>query len=245
MSVLVALNTFFPQFRKMAATRVPASLTHHPPMLIMIAGWAGSGKDCAAALLAEEFGFQRFAFADALKADVSRSTGIPLECFHSAQKDRPLAEPCKVYPTAKTPREVLIQHALVCREADPDIYSRGVATEIQEATGRRFGLPHSSEEVHTIPHMGRYVISDWRYLREHQVVASELGEFCQIFRVRIVRPGIKQSAEPSEHDLDGLAMDYVLHNDGSISDLRHAVKHFFHLTVASATVDKSDTRHST
>jgi hypothetical protein len=183
-------------------------------MVIMLAGWAGSGKDCAAALLAEEFGFQRFAFADALKADVSRSTGIPLECLHSAQKDRPLPEPCKAYPTAKTPRDVLIQHALVRRAADPDIYSRGVATEIQEATGRRF------------------VVSDWRYLREHEVVAAELGEFFQIFRVRIARPGIRQSTEPSEHDLDGLAMDYVIHNDGSISDLRHAVKHFFHLASA-------------
>lgn len=184
-------------------------------MVVLLSGWAGSGKDCAAALLAEEFGFQRFAFADALKADVSHTTGIPLGYFHSVHKDHPLVAPCDMYPAAKTPRDVLIQHALVRRAKDPDIYSRGVATEIQSAVGLR------------------YVISDWRYLREYEVVTGELGEFFQIYRVRIVRPGIRQSAEPSEHDLDGIAMDYIIHNDGTISDLRAAVKHFFHVALAT------------
>jgi hypothetical protein len=198
------------------------------PMVILLSGWAGSGKDCAAALLTEEFGFRRLAFADALKSDVSRVTGLPLDCFYTAQKDRPLSIACPVYPTAITPRDVLIQHALVRREVDPDIYSRGVATEILKATGRRAG-----EEVHNFSHTGRFVIADWRYLREHEVVAAELGEMYQIYRVRIDRPGIIQSTEPSEHDLDGLTMDHVIHNNGSISDLRRSVKHFFHLAAAA------------
>jgi hypothetical protein len=74
----------------------------------------------------------------------------------------------------------------------------------------------------------RFIVSDWRYCREHEVLAEELGEFYNIFRVRIERPGVVQSADPSEHDLDGLTMDYVVNNDGKISDLRHAVKQIVH-----------------
>lgn len=200
---------------------------HHTPMVVLVSGWAGAGKDCAAALLVEECGFQRVAFADALKEDVAKVTGLPLDWFYTATKDRPLPEPCTAYPTAKTPRDILLQHALVRRAIDPDVYSKGVAATIMDAPGVRF------------------VVSDWRYRSEHKVIAEELGEFYRIFRVRIERPGIRQSADPSEHDLDNISMDYVITNDGTISDLRHAVKHFYHLALAAAEAHKGDTAHST
>lgn len=192
---------------------------HHVPIVVLVSGWAGAGKDCAAALLVEECGFQRVAFADALKEDVASVTGLPLDLFYTAQKDRPLEHPVAAYPTAKTPRDLLLQHALVRRAVDPDVYSKGVAATIMDSPGTR------------------YVVSDWRYRSEHKVLAEELGEFYNIFRIRIERPGIRQSADPSEHDLDGVRMEYVITNDGTISDLRHAVKHAFHMmlqNVASA-----------
>ena len=185
-------------------------------MVVLVSGWAGAGKDCAAALLVEECGFQRVAFADALKEDAAKVTGLPIECFYTAQKDRPLSAPVAVYPNAKTPRDILLQHALVRRAADPDVYSKGVATTIMDAPGNRV------------------IVSDWRYCREHEVLAEELGEFYNIFRVRIERPGIRQTEDPSEHDLDGLAMDYVIRNDSTISHLRHMVKHWYHLALAEA-----------
>jgi hypothetical protein len=200
---------------------------HHVPIVVLVSGWAGAGKDCAAALLVEECGFQRVAFADALKEDVVKVTGLPLEWFYSAQKDRPLERPCAAYPNAKTPRDILLQHALVRRAVDPDVYSKGVAATIMEAPGVRF------------------VVSDWRYQREHEVLAAELGEFYNIFRIRIERPDVVQSADPSEHDLDGVAMEHVIRNDGTISDLRHAVKHFYHLALASAEAHKGDAAHGT
>jgi hypothetical protein len=200
---------------------------HHVPMVVLVSGWAGAGKDCAAALLVEECGFQRVAFADALKEDVAKVTGMPLDWFYSAQKDRPLERPCAAYPNAKTPRDILLQHALVRRAADPDVYSKGVAATIMETPGVRF------------------VVSDWRYQREHDVLAAELGEFYHIFRIRIERPGVVQSADPSEHDLDGVAMDYVITNNGTISDLRHAVKHCFHMMLATCEANKGDAAHGT
>jgi hypothetical protein len=185
------------------------------PIVVLVSGWAGAGKDCAAALLVEECGFKRVAFADALKEDAATVTGMPLECFYTAQKDRHLSAPVVAYPSAKTPRDILLQHALVRRAVDPDVYSKGVATTIMDGPG------------------SRYVVSDWRYCREHEVLAAELGEFYNIFRVRIERPGVVQSADPSEHDLDGLTMDYVISNYSTISHLRNMVKQLVHLALAS------------
>ena len=203
-------------------------VSHHTvPMVVLVSGWAGAGKDCAAALLVEECGFQRVAFADTLKEDVAKVTGLPLDWFYTAVKDRLLPTPCAAYPIAKTPRDILLQHALVRRAIDPDVYSKGVAATIMEGSGVRF------------------VVSDWRYQREHEVLAAELGEFYHIFRVRIERPGVKQSADPSEHDLDGLHMEHVIRNDGTISDLRHAVKHCFHMMIAIAEAHKSEASHGT
>ena len=36
-------------------------------IIIMVSGWAGSGKDAAASILMDELGFQRLAFADISK----------------------------------------------------------------------------------------------------------------------------------------------------------------------------------
>ena len=61
----------------------------------------------------------------------------------------------------------------------------------------------------------------------------------------MLRPGVVQSADPSEHDLDGVAMDYVITNNGTISDLRHAVKHCFHMMLATCEANKGDAAHGT
>ena len=174
------------------------------PIVVLLSGWAGSGKDAAAALLIEEMGFSRAAFADALKEDVAWRTNLPhsLFCEHHL-KDRLLEDPCPLYPTAKTPRDLLLQHAAQMRITDPDIYSRSVITKIGSYP--------------------RIVISDWRYQREYEYVCKELRA-AKILRCRITRPNIEPSDHPTEHDLDDFPMDIIICNDGCISDLRDALK---------------------
>jgi hypothetical protein len=164
----------------------------------MLSGWAGSGKDAAATLLCEEFGFQRAAFADALKEDVAAATGIPVALFHdTAAKDYPLE--------GVEPRSLLIQHALVARATDPDIYSRRVA-ELLSTTGAQ-----------------RTVISDWRYPREYEYLRRTIPD-AKFIRVRIVRPTVTQRNTDSEKALDGEPMDIVIHNYAGIAGLRDALK---------------------
>jgi len=172
-------------------------------MVVLLSGWAGSGKDAAAALLVEEMNFMRIAFADLLKADVSEKSGIPLSAFHDpVTKDRPVAGLCQV-----TPRQLLLAHARVVRSLDPDIYSRSLVDTVRE-----------SEH-------GRFVVSDWRYKREYAVLRERLGPDALIVRGRILRPGLAVSEDPSEHDLDDETVDFTIMNDGCISDLRDLLKH--------------------
>jgi hypothetical protein len=179
--------------------------------ILMLSGWAGSGKDAAAALLEEEKGWHRVAFAEPLKACVARVTGLPPELFHTAAKDWPLPEPCTLYPTARTPRDLLLQHALQERAVDPDVYARPVLKQILESP----------------PDAAVWVISDWRYRREADYVAEVIaatGDPVRLLRGRVLRPGVIPSADPSEHDLDEEQMDIVIHNVGTISDLRDALR---------------------
>lgn len=167
------------------------------PLVFLLSGWSGSGKDAAAHLLREEMRFERLAFADVLKSDVSQKTGVPLHYFH----DRELKD-----TGVPTPRQLLIDEARVQRLQDPDIYSRRVA-----------------DIIRTTMRSKRYVITDWRYRREYDYFASELGDHVRIIRGRIIRSGIIPSDDPTEHDLDHETFDIVLRNDGTISDLRDAL----------------------
>lgn len=182
------------------------------PLIVFLSGWAGSGKDAAAALLVEERNFMRVAFADALKRDVSHKTDIPLETFHSARKDAQLVRPCKAYPAAKTPRDILLAHAIKARTADPDVYAKAVVAEIEA------GLSTGQQ---------RFVISDWRLRREYEYVAAQFPH-ARLVRARITRPGTVQAADPTEHDLDAELFDHTIVNDGCISDLRDRLRPLVH-----------------
>jgi hypothetical protein len=62
-------------------------------LIVGINAWAGSGKDTAAELLIEEFGFSRVAYADPLKVNVARDFNIKLEDLHSQTgKEAPIRE---------------------------------------------------------------------------------------------------------------------------------------------------------
>ena len=99
-------------------------------IVILLSGWARSGKDTVADHLCATHGFKRVAFADPLKEAVAAETGLPLELFYTAAKGAPLPAPITAYPTAKRPRDLLLEHARRARSQDPDIYARAIVDRI-------------------------------------------------------------------------------------------------------------------
>ena len=171
------------------------------PLIILLSGWAGSGKDSAAELLVDEMSFERVAFADMLKAEVSAVTRIPIAVFReNTLKDMPLKD------IGITPRELLIRHAAERKKIDPDVYSRIVVAHI--LAGQRMC----------------YVVSDWRFRHEYDFIQQYLSDTYHIIKGRIVRSSVNISPDSTEHDLDDEYMDFTVYNNGSISDLRDAIK---------------------
>jgi hypothetical protein len=183
----------------------PAQTTMTTPLtIVMLSGWSGCGKDAAASLMIEEMHFARFAFADAVKEECSLIYALPLERFYHG-KDRPLERPVVAWPSARTPRDLLLLHAADARKKDDALYARMVATAIKSSDAQRI------------------VISDWRHHVEMETLQVEFPD-AQIITVRIVRTAVTQRPECNEHELDGVTPHITIHNDGSISDLRDALK---------------------
>lgn len=187
-------------------------MPHHtgqtPPLVVLLSGWAGSGKDTAAALLVDELEFVRLAYADALKEDAAQLTGIPLSVFHSVRKNAPLTVPVAAFPEARSPRDLLIQRAAAMRTIAPDTYATTVATQIGSS--------------------GCYVVSDWRYVNEYDVMRCTIPKDANLLRVRVVRSDMPALTDPTEHYLDNEVFDAIVQNDGSISDLRDNIKAIVH-----------------
>jgi len=175
-------------------------MLQQPAFIVMLSGWAGSGKDAAASILVTHHGFERVAFADALKIDAAQRSGLPLHTFHSAAKDEPLQSPCSAFPSAKTPRDILLQLALQMRATNPDIYADSIICHIVESAKEQ-----------------QFVVSDWRYRREAQRI-QEMLPTARLLRVRIQRH-LTASSDPSEHDLDNEPMDIIIENNKGLAEL--------------------------
>ncbi len=175
----------------------------------MLSGWAGSGKDAAAALMVEEMGFQREAFADVMKTACARSCHLPLEDFTlPVWKDAPLRRHIKEFPEAKTPRDILLDYGRRKRATDDGIFARHVAENIQAAAAD----------------IDRFVISDWRFPIEYDTL-RRVFPTAHIIRVRVTRASVIPMTTPTEHLLDDAPFDVTIQNDGCISDLRSALHH--------------------
>jgi hypothetical protein len=184
-------------------------MTSDQPIILLLSGYASSGKDAVANLLVDEFGFVRHAFADALKVDCAHLSDLPLSAFHSREKDMPLPKRVSAYPSARTPRDICIQHAVKVRSMDTDAYSRTVARDIQTQIddGR-----------------ARFVISDWRFLSEVAFLKKTFPTL-RIVTCRILRPSVTPFDSASEHELDSYTdFDRSILNNGTLAELRSSIR---------------------
>lgn len=173
-------------------------------MLIGLAGKAQAGKDTAANILVEKHGFERFAFADALK-DVLYEVDpfIPTQNVHLSEYlewlDDNYAEAWDLAKRDNYVRGLLQRTGQAVREWD-DRYWINVVTRL---------IDRGSSE--------RVVITDVRMDNEYQAVIERSG---LVFRV--IRDGAGVNDHVTETALDRYAMPEI-DNNGSLEDLEHRV----------------------
>jgi hypothetical protein len=165
--------------------------------IILLAGYAGSGKDTAGAAL-KLYGYTRYAVADAVKLYSSKRHGFSLDLTHTQDGKA-------TFFNNKTVRQHLIDDSaeLKAIHNDPAYWIRMLAETIKNTQPQKV------------------VITDWRYPAElthlHTVFPT-----AQITTVRISRSCITPSNDPSEHEIDAIPTDYTVKNDTTPEDLAHA-----------------------
>jgi len=184
-------------------------------LLVGLSGYAQAGKDTAARVLIEHFGFKRVAFADALRdvlyalnpmVDVIGADGMPDGVWAvQALVDQIGWEQAKASGPAWSEFTVRKLLQRLGTEAGRQVLGDNiwVDTAMRQVDGLMPG---------EVKYGGRYVITDVRFPNEYQAIKQRGGQVW-----RIVRPGTEPvNAHPSETALDRYSFDASFINDGSI-----------------------------
>jgi len=188
-------------------------------MIYLVAGYAGAGKGVASNYLISTLpSAQEVSFARPIKRWAIDHFGLTMnECFNSADEARragyavTLEEEAAPWEKSEISRWVLQSIGECAREEfNPNFWSIMACDEIT----REDSDPMDG---------GNYIISDWRYPNEKEVVVATFGKDV-IQTIRVVRPDRKPIEAGSEHHSetslsDDMEYDAVFINDRTLEDL--------------------------
>lgn len=187
-----------------------------PGLLIGMSGYAQSGKDTIGKILADEHGFRRLAFANALRAValgadpivglewvLPGDPGIGFEWKHLSELVDQLGwEKAKTNPNVRDFLQKLGTEG--CRRnLGDDVWLKPIERAVRE-----------QPQCHT-------VLTDVRFKNEAQLI-KKLGGVVW----RVTRPGVSSvNGHASERDLDNWVFDHHFINDSTIEELaRHVTE---------------------
>ena len=202
--------------------------------VVLLSGWAGSGKDTCGAILTEKKGYKRFAFADTLKQTIaSPLTGIPLQDFYDRDKKEAKIEIMRVdrgganealflalFPLLEThwarvdgeyywtPRALAVLAGIIGRGVDTNYWVKKTVGAIKKDDCERV------------------VITDVRFENEINEIKKAFSN-CEVVVVRVNRFKENKYSDPSERSLDNYPhFDLVIQNDKSVFDLEKTLCDF-------------------
>lgn len=180
--------------------------------IVGLSGYAQSGKDTAASVLIEKYGFERRAFADPLKQsvvdlnpiigmDIPAATQIELIRFADEYARAGSFDAMKKGDYADEARALWQRQGTeVGRALDPDLWVKATFNSMEDG--------------------GKYVITDARFPNEAQEIKAWGGEVW-----RINRAGVGPvNNHPSETSLDDWNFDLVLQNNSDVDTFKSDVE---------------------
>ena len=178
----------------------------YPEHIWLIRGYAGSGKDTAAAIIAKNLSRANItAFASAVKDFVAAAYDIDRASLDTQEGKR------KLVGEGVTVRDLLIEHAQSekVKHGDPAIWAK---------------------RVQPPPNTVHWILSDWRFLAELKCFRFRFPK-SKIHTIEIVRNGITPLETETEHELDGFVCDVVLDNSSSRISLGNQIEHKIHAEI--------------
>jgi hypothetical protein len=183
--------------------------------LIGLSGYARSGKDEAAKVLVEEFGFKRIAFADKLRGFL-----YALDPIVSVWQDWD-SEPGLV--TVKTVIDRYTWDGYKETMYGPEI--RRLLQRLGTEAGRNtlWDSIWIDAALHDLSPEGKYVVTDARFPNEAAAIQERGGVL-----VRITRDGVgPANNHPSETSLDDYDFHWRISNHGTLEEFRSHVANFY------------------
>lgn len=207
--------------------------------VIAVSGFKGSGKDAVAEYLANEYNFERQAFADTLKNMVSEQYNIPRSwCDDPKYKELPLQQ----YPVVSKDKFTEVIHELLKNEfrdfvdTDQDEVTitkcwtpRALCIllgSINRSINSNYWVQQVINNINLCQEVDRFtghvlninfVISDLRYRSEVEQLRKEFGK--DLITIRINRFNTVNTTDPSEVDLIDSKFDVTIDNKSSLEDL--------------------------
>lgn len=166
--------------------------------LILFSGYIGSGKSFAAEQLNKLLPNSNItAFGAKVKDGTAALFNIPRHLCETQEGKKTL-----IADYGMTVRDLLIQYS----------------SDMKYTHGENVWANIVADEIRNTPHITTWIINDWRYPNELEVLHKAFPE-AQIQTVRINRSTVKSQSFPSEHALDNYPFNHSITNDGSVDEL--------------------------
>lgn len=199
--------------------------------IIGLSGYARSGKDAAAKVLVEEFGFTRVAFADklrdflyALNPIVSyKGWKVKQKAGQSRWRWEDVESGPETFVTVQNVIDAYTWDGYKESEYGPEI--RRLLQRLGTEAGRQtlWDSIWVDAALTGHPDDAKLVVTDCRFPNEAQAIKERGGRLW-----RISRPGVgPANSHASETSLDDWEFDYRLRNNGDLNQLRQLVRRVY------------------
>lgn len=188
-------------------------------MIIGLSGYAQSGKDSIGAILVKNYGFTRYAFADALREMAYQLNPIVVT---SIDENIPLGVDTNLYVKNTRLQDVVNNNGWEDAKKLPEI------RRLLQVLGTEAGRKILGENIWVDTVLNKVkdknvVITDCRFPNEAKALKNSGG-----FVVRVERPGMAAiNNHLSETSLDGWPFDLIVFNGGTLESLHSLVKNLY------------------
>lgn len=221
------------------------------PCIIGLTGYAGVGKDTVADLLVTHAGFQKLAFADALRAEIAEGFGVDLSLLTDRHtKETPLpalaivrgpiafrnafawAEHQRVNRTAEALGDervpLITGERWITQARSPREILQAWGTEYRRAEDENYWIRQLVQRAQFLLQSGvsRLVITDVRYPNEADALRRFGASVFQLWQITR-KAAQRERAHSSATDGAQLRPDLTLHNDFEIRHLQGIVRDAF------------------
>ena len=191
-------------------------------MIIGICGLIGSGKGSVADILVEEHGYEKLSFADKLKDGVASVFGWDRQMLEGdTESSRNWREQNDKFWTKETGQDITPR--LILQLFGTDCMRNGFFDGIWVSLVKQTLIENPDKN---------FVIPDVRFENEAKMIRNLGGKICQVRRgpdplwFRLYKDIGEEPTDvhKSEWAWANVQMDYVIVNDGTLSDLKNLVK---------------------